>query len=155
MDNKSTFTRLGVFLLVLAVCLMAFGTVYAKEKKEIRIGAPIPVTGILSMLGLEQKWAYEQAVADINKEGGIFVKEYGKKLPVKLIIAEAESDPGKAVAAFENLVKVDKVDLMLSSQTGQLTMPTCIAAEKLKKYYHTTTIVTPHKSLLQVPSQRR
>ena len=143
MDNKSTFTRLGVFVLVLAVCLMAFGTVYAKEKKEIRIGAPIPVTGILSMLGLEQKWAYEQVVADVNKEGGIFVKEYGKKLPVKLIIADAESDPGKAVAAFEKLVKVDKVDLMLSSQTGQLTMPTCIAAEKLKKYYHTTTIVTP------------
>ena len=141
MDNKSTFTRLGVFLLVLAMCVMVFGTVYAKEKKEIRIGAPLPVTGILSMLGGEQKWAYELAVADINKEGGIFVKEYGKKLPVKLVVADAESDPSKAVAAFEKLVKVDKVDLMLSSQTGHLCMPTSVAAEKFKIYYHATTMV--------------
>jgi branched-chain amino acid transport system substrate-binding protein len=111
----------------------------AKEKKEIVIGAPIPVTGPFAALGKEQKWAYEKAVSDINKEGGIFVKEYGKKLPVKLIVADAESNPGKAVTAFEKLVKVDKVDLMLSSQVLPLVLPTAAAAEKLKIYYHATT----------------
>jgi branched-chain amino acid transport system substrate-binding protein len=56
-------------------------------------------------VGIEQRWAYETAVADINKAGGIMVKEYGKKLPVKLVVADDESDPGKAAAAVERHVK--------------------------------------------------
>jgi len=143
MLNQRSFLRIGIVLFSMVFILASFGTVFAKEKKEILIGAPIPVTGIFSMIGLEQKWAYEQAVADINKKGGIFVKEYGKKLPVKLIIADAESDPGKAVAAVERLVKLKKVDLLLSSQTSPLVLPTCVAAEKLKTYYHTTTCLPP------------
>lgn len=143
MGLKSSSKLLGLFLLFSALCLLLTGQAMAKEKTEILIGAPIPVTGILSMIGLEQKWAYEQAVADINEEGGIFVKEYGKKLPVKLVIADAESDPGKAVAAVERLVRIDKVDMLLSSQTSPLVIPTCVAAEKLKVFYHTTTCLSP------------
>lgn len=133
-NKRARIIYLGLFLFLVITC-----TVQAKEKKEILIGAPIPVTGILSMIGLEQKWAYEQAFAECNKQGGIYVKEYGKKLPVKLIVEDAESDPGKAVAAVERLIKIDKVDLLLSSQTSNLVIPTCIAAEKLKTFYHTTT----------------
>ena len=119
------------------------GVVWAADRTEIRIGTPLPVTGILAGGTLEQKWAYEQAVADINKEGGIFVKQYGKKLPVKLIIADAESDPGKAVAATERLIKVDKVDVILSGFTTNHVIPTCMTADKYKKYYHATTCLIP------------
>jgi len=139
MRLESSNRWVWILVLIFAVCLVASGNIQAKEKKEIIIGAPIPLTGPFAALGKEQKWAYVQAVKDINKKGGIFVKEYGKKLPVKLIIADAESNPGKAVAAFEKLVKVDKVDLMLSSQVLPLVLPTAGAAEKLKIYYHTTT----------------
>jgi branched-chain amino acid transport system substrate-binding protein len=92
------------------------------------------------MEGNEQKWAYDQAIKDLNAKGGIFVKQYKKKLPVRLVVADAESDPGKAAAAVERLVKVDKVDLLLSSFTTNLVLPTCVAADKLKKYYHATTL---------------
>ena len=143
MRLKSSFKLFGLLLLISIVCLVLSGPAVAKEREEIRIGAPIPVTGILSMIGLEQKWAYEQAFADINRKGGIYVKEYGKKLPVKLIIADAESDPGKAVAAVERLVRIDKVDMLLSSQTSPLVIPTSVAAEKLKVFYHTTTCLPP------------
>jgi len=139
MRPRSSNKWVWILVLIFAVCLMASGNVQAKEKKEIVIGAPIPLTGPFAALGKEQKWAYVQAVKDINKKGGIFVKEYGKKLPVKLIIADAESNPGKAVSAFEKLVKVNKVDLMLSSQVLPMVLPTAAAAEKLKIYYHTTT----------------
>ena len=143
MKAKSGFAKFGLGFLVLAILVLFSGAVYAADKTEIRIGAPLPVTGILAGGALEQKWAYEQAVADINKKGGIYVKEYGKKLPVKLIIADAESDPGKAVAATERLIKVDKVDALLSAFTTNHVIPTCMTADKYKKYYHATTCLVP------------
>jgi branched-chain amino acid transport system substrate-binding protein len=111
----------------------------AADKKEIVIGTPLPVTGVASQEALEEKWAYEEAVADINAKGGILVKQYNKKLPVKLVVADIESDPGKAAGAVERLVKVDKVDLLLSSFAANFVMPTAMAAEKFKIYYHGNT----------------
>ena len=95
MKYKMAFRWVGLSFLFLAICLMTLSTAWGAEKKEIVIGSPLPLTGGLGMAALEEKWAYEQAVSEINKAGGIFVKEYGKKLRVKLILADAESDPGK------------------------------------------------------------
>ena len=119
--------------------------VLAKEaKKEIVIGTNLPLTGILAMAGAEQQWAYQSAVNDVNKAGGILVKEYGKKLPVRLIVADDESDPGKAAAAVERLIKLDKVDLLLGGFAAPFgVIPGCITAEKYKKYYHTTICLIP------------
>ena len=134
----------GAFLLLLVLCLLPLGTVSAKEKKEILIGTNLPMTGILAMVGIEQKWAYEQAVADVNKAGGIFIKEYKKKLPVKLIVADDESDPGKAAAVVERMIKMDKVDLLLGGFAAPFgVIPGCVTAEKYKKYYHTSICLIP------------
>ena len=143
MKSKQIFTILGFIFLVLAICSMSFGPVNAADKKEILIGTHLSMTGMLAMSGSEQRWSYEQAVADVNKNGGIFVKEYGRKLPVKLIVADDESDPGKAAAAVEKLIKLQKVDLILSGHSTPLTIPSMITSEKYKKYYHGTTCLIP------------
>lgn len=143
MMKRRFVRRFGLSLLFLAVCLVSFTGASAAERTEILIGAPLSLTGILAMDGEEQGWAYEQAANDINKNGGIFVKEYGKKLPVKLVFADDESASGKAAAAVERLIKVDKVDLLLSTHSTPLILPTCVTAEKYKKYYHATTIWPP------------
>ena len=142
MTRKSTFTLLGLCVVIPIAIMVAFGTVYAKEKKEILIGTNVSLTGIMAMVGAEQRWGYEQAVADINEKGGIYVKEYGKKLPVKLIFADDESDPGKAAAAVERLIKINKVDMMLGTTVTTQVIPSAITAEKYKKYYHATTCLT-------------
>jgi branched-chain amino acid transport system substrate-binding protein len=115
-----------------------------KEKKEILIGTNLPLTGILAGAGIEQRWAYQTAVDDLNKAGGIFVKEYGKKLPVRLIVADDASDPGKAAAAVERLIKQKKVDLLLGGFAAPFgVIPGCITAEKYRKYYHTSICLIP------------
>jgi branched-chain amino acid transport system substrate-binding protein len=109
----------------------------ATAKDEILIGTHNPLSGIGALPGAEQKWAYAQAVQDINRQGGIYVKEYDQKLKVRLITIDDESDPGKAAAATERLIKRYKVDLMLSGQVGAMgTLPGMITAEKFKTYYH-------------------
>jgi ABC-type branched-subunit amino acid transport system substrate-binding protein len=114
-------------IFVSAMMLCPVKTVLAADKNEIVVGATLPLTGMLSMMGSEQKWAYEQAVADLNATGGIYVREFNKKLPVKLIVADNETDAGKAVAAVERLIKIDKVNFLLSDSTLPLVMPTAVA----------------------------
>lgn len=141
---KGKFTWYAVSLILILLAIMTAGAAFAKEKKEILIGTNLPMTGILAAAGVEQKWAYEQAVEDINKKGGIFVKEYGKKIPVKLIVADDESDPGKAAAVVERMIKMDKVDLLLGGFAAPFgVIPGCMTAEKYKKYYHTTICLIP------------
>ncbi len=143
MSYKSAFLRVSVVLVFVVLCVVALGTVQAAEKKEIVVGSSICLTGPQAAPGADLKWAYEQAVADINKAGGIPVKEYGKKLPVKLVIADDESDAGKAAAAVEKLIKLDKVDLLLPSHSTPLVIANCITAEKYKKYLHGTACIIP------------
>ena len=115
-----------------------------QAKKEIIVGGDLPMSGALAMIGPERKWAYEQAVKDINKRGGIYVKEYGKKLPVRLVVVDDESDPGKAAAAIERLIKRTKADLLLSGETGpHAAIPGLVTAEKYRRYFHATTIWIP------------
>ena len=130
---------IGLFLTAFLAVLCVSAGLQAADKKEIVIGTPLPVTGIASQEGNEERWAYEEAVADLNAKGGIFVKQYNKKLPVKLVVADIESDPGKAAAAVERLVKIDRCDLLLSSFAANFVMPTAVAAEKFKIYYHGNT----------------
>ena len=132
-------------VLVLSLLLVGFGErVMAKERTEIVIGTNLPMTGVLAGAGREQKWSYEQAVNDINAQGGIFVKEYGKKLPVKLVVADDESNAGKAGKAVERLIKVDRVDMLLGGFAAPFgVIPGCITAEKFKRYYHTSICLVP------------
>lgn len=129
------------FLMLIVTGLLCWPVnIQAESKEEILIGAVVPLTGILAANGNEQTWFYKQAVKDINAEGGIFVKEYNAKLPVKLIVADAESDAGKAVAAAERLIKVENINFLLPACDAIMNLPVAVAAEKFKTYFHAATI---------------
>jgi len=41
------------------------------------------------------------AAAKFNKDGGVFVKQYGKKIPLEISILDMETNPEKAIARAE------------------------------------------------------
>lgn len=129
--------------LQLIFCLLSSVPALPDKPEAIIIGANNSLTGILSVDAEEQKWAYEQAVSDINAAGGIYVKAFEKKLPVKLIIEDDGSDPGTAALAIEKLINYHKADLLLSTYTTALVVPSCVVAEKYRKYYHANTAFGP------------
>jgi branched-chain amino acid transport system substrate-binding protein len=71
--------------------------------KTIKIGILISFTGPDGMVGKPAKDGYELAVETINKDGGVYIKEYGKKIPLELSIMDMETNPEKAVARAEAL----------------------------------------------------
>jgi len=77
--------------------------------QTIPVGACISMSGPYSNLGGQAKAGYEIATEEINQAGGVFVKEYGKKIPLELIIQDTESVPMKAVSSMEWLYTSKKV----------------------------------------------
>jgi len=51
----------------------------------------------------------------VNADGGIYVAEYGKNLPVEYIIYDDASDVGTMVRLTEKLILEDEIDILFSS----------------------------------------
>lgn len=96
--------------LALAFGLGVFGAQAAHAQDTILIGAPLALTGALADEGRKQQVAYELWLERINAAGGISVK--GKKLPVKLVYYDYQTDEKRAQQLAERLINVDKVQVM-------------------------------------------
>jgi len=78
------------------------------------------------MLRFMQEWAKV-----VNEDGGIFLKEFNKSVPIELIIYDDESKPPKSVELYEKLNAVDNVHVFLGPSTSPITMAASAVAEKL------------------------
>jgi branched-chain amino acid transport system substrate-binding protein len=118
MDHWPKVLRLA-FCVALSTLFVAFFLTFplsghAKEKDKILIGCAISLSGPYAPgAAMTQIPNYKMWVEEVNAKGGIFVKQYGKRLPVELIIYDDKSDIGTAVKLVEKLVLQDKVDLLL------------------------------------------
>jgi len=108
------------------------------EKTEILVGAVNSLTGLNVMTGNQEKWAYEQAVFDINEQGGVYVEELGKNLPMRLVFRDDKSTAAGGAEAMEKLIKLDKVDLAMSSNITPINIAAATVAEKYKVYFSIT-----------------
>jgi branched-chain amino acid transport system substrate-binding protein len=94
---------------VLAVSLGLIGCAAPAEEEEeeaptsIKIGALLSLSGFDAGSGGPIKQGYELAVADINEDGGVYVEQYDKKIPLELLVRDGESDAAKTVARAEEL----------------------------------------------------
>ena len=81
---------------------------------QILIGGVIPQTGMAASFG-QGAWGLQAAVDDLNAQGGIMVKEFNRRIPVKLTILDSQSDTAKIGTLAESLVLTDKVNFLVSS----------------------------------------
>lgn len=97
--------------------VLAFLT--AGAEAQVRIGLSAPLTGPDAVFGQGMRAAAEQAVADLNRAGGI----NGQRLA--LVVADDAGDPKQGVAVAKKFA-VDKVTLVvgpLGSATAAMAMP--------------------------------
>jgi len=82
-------------------------------KDKIVVGMARPLSGPLAVIGDSAfKPVYETWVEEVNADGGIHVEEYGKKLPIELVIYDDKSDVGTMTRLTEKLIVEDKVDFL-------------------------------------------
>jgi len=113
--SRHVLAPLHAALAIVALAVVAVaGVGHAQQPPtEIRIGGTVslsgPYQGIVGPFGkLAEAWAER-----VNAGGGIFLKEYNRALPVKLVMYDDKSEPTTALSLYERLATVDKVDLFI------------------------------------------
>jgi len=92
----------------------------AAGPKEIVLGTALPLTGGSSREGGLMKKGYDLAIKELNDAGGIMVKEFNRKIPVRLISYDDKTDNTTSVSLYEKLATEDKVDAFLGGYSTPL-----------------------------------
>jgi len=122
MKKKVLFGVTALILVALVVPLVTACPAAAPEKEKIVVGMSRPLSGpnqAVSDAGFRP--VYETWVNEVNADGGIYIAEYGKKLPIELKIYDDESDITKMVQNTEKLILEDEVDFLWPT-CGDITM---------------------------------
>lgn len=129
---SNLFVGLSVLMLMSAGPMEASG---ASAPETIKVGAVVSLSGAFGSQGPEQRLGYQMAVDDVNKEGGVAVKEFNKKIPLELITMDDESDPVKLVSRLETLYTTNKVVAYLGGFGSPMHAAGAAIAEKNKVPY--------------------
>src|ERR1700759_4354732 len=97
------------------------GTLYASSCRYASIS--MPVNSALKL------WADLK-----NADGGVYVKAFGKKLPVKLVAYDDQSNTATASTLYNQLITQDKVDLLVADSGSVLTAPAVAIARDHKMF---------------------
>jgi branched-chain amino acid transport system substrate-binding protein len=74
----------------------------------IKLGSVLPLTGPASVGGFWVKQGYEIAVKHINADGGVFVKEFNKKIPLESSIRIMSPIPERPPSGWRNSIPLIK-----------------------------------------------
>jgi branched-chain amino acid transport system substrate-binding protein len=102
----------------------------AAARDYVLIGYTDPSTGPLAGLGEATPWVNERVTKQIEKMGGVYIKELKKKVPVRFKVVDTESSPTKAADVASRLILNDKIDLMLTMYTPDVVNPVSAVCER-------------------------
>jgi branched-chain amino acid transport system substrate-binding protein len=95
-----------------------------------KVGVVTELSGDLATGGNVTKRGYDLWAQEVNAKGGIEIK--GKKYPVKLFYADAQSNPAAGAAAAERLITQEHVDFILGPYSSGVTLAVAPVVEKYK-----------------------
>jgi len=127
---------IAIVVVIVAAALVAYYYSTAPRpvtqvKETIEVGSYQSFTGVDAANGIEIVWVLQKAVEDTNKEGGVYVAEYGRKLPLRLTILDDASSPSVAAECVEKLINYYHVDFIIG---GHDTKINTAAMQQAKKY---------------------
>src|SRR5215468_9062703 len=128
------FRRLvsAVVGMIIAACIASVG-IAAPSGSPIRIGSTLALTGPLAATGQIHKLVGEIYVEQLNAGNGLLGR------PVEWIVKDDQSKPDVARALYEQLITVDKVDLLMGPYaTGNILSAMGVAQRYNKMLVHHT-----------------
>jgi branched-chain amino acid transport system substrate-binding protein len=136
-DNMNRFRIAAALALSLVVALPQ---ALAQSGAPIRIGMTLALTGPIAAPGAIQKVATEVFIEDLNRRGGLL----GRK--VELILKDDQSKPDVARTLYEQLVTVDKVDLIMGPYGTASILSAMAVAQRYNKILLHNSFGTPRQA---------
>ncbi len=107
-------------LLSLGVAVPAFAQAPVAPA-EIKVGHLHAGSGPYASISMPVYLGLKLWVDQTNAEGGVFVKAFGKKIPLKLLSYDDQSSTATAATLYNQLITQDKVHLLVSDSGSVLT----------------------------------
>jgi branched-chain amino acid transport system substrate-binding protein len=122
-------------LLALAM-LCAAAPAYAQPAApaEIKIGALYASSGPYASISMPVLDAFKLWVDQANATGGVEVKAFGKKIPIKIIAYDDQSSTATAATLYNQLITQDHVDLLVADSGSVLTSVGVPIAKEHKQF---------------------
>lgn len=119
---KSGITRVFVLAATMALALFSVGgTVQAAPPSVITIGTLYAGSGNFAASSQPEYSGLQYWVNQTNANGGVFVKAYGRKIHVKLVSYDDQSDTNTAATLYTQLITQDRVNILVSDFGSVLT----------------------------------
>jgi branched-chain amino acid transport system substrate-binding protein len=93
----------------------------ADAPKEIKIGTLYASSGPFAAISMPVNYGLKLWAEQKNAEGGVMVKPFNKKIPVRLIAYDDQSSSATAATLYNQLITRDKVDILVSDSGSVLT----------------------------------
>ena len=106
----------GLIAVLMIVAFMIPVSVHAAAAKDkIRVGWVTSLSGVNAPgVMVTSGNVYKMWVEEVNAKGGLYIKEYGKRLPLDVVMYDDKSDIGTMTKLLEKAIVEDKVDLIFS-----------------------------------------
>ncbi len=128
-----SYRTLSSIVIACFICLSFTFNSYAKLgscNDPILLGTTISETGPFSTLADKWRNMTEVFAEEMNKTGGVFVKNCNKKIPIKFVIYDDQSVPATAVSLYEKMATVDNVDFFVGPDWSSMGGPVPPLADK-------------------------
>ncbi|HKN35548.1 MAG TPA: amino acid ABC transporter substrate-binding protein [Terriglobales bacterium] len=116
--------RQKVWIWAVAVALVVSFSLGCTRNKaggnSIKVGVVLPITGREAKPGQYQREGIDLAIKQINQNGGVMVKELGKKLPLQEVFYDDSSDQAKSASLAERAMSSDEVIAVLGAYSTAL-----------------------------------
>jgi branched-chain amino acid transport system substrate-binding protein len=93
----------------------------AKAPAVIKIGTLYASSGTFPAISMPVYDGLKLWVDEMNAKGGAYVKPYHKKIPIKLIAYDDQSNTATAATLYNELITQDKVDILVADSGSVLT----------------------------------
>jgi len=133
MNRMKLFSRTTALSIVFALlCSLLFSTsIMAKD--TIVFGGARSLTGDNAVYDGYFGVIYRLWAEEVNARGGIYVRDYGKKLKIDLKIYDDKSDMATMTRLMEKLIQEDKVDFLLAPNSTSFLYAGSVIADKYKR----------------------
>jgi len=128
--------KIILITVALFICSLTlnFGSAIAQEKKPIKIGVPMTLSGMAAQVGVD------------NRNGIVLAAKHKKTIlgrPIELLIEDEEGKPEVGVRKAEKMVYKDGVVALLGVAFSGVGLAIAEAADKMKIPFLTTNVMTP------------
>jgi branched-chain amino acid transport system substrate-binding protein len=130
---KKTVAALATGL-ALAIPSLVAPALAADAPAEIKIGTLYASSGRFASISMPVHSALKIWIDQKNAEGGVYVKAFDKKIPIKLVAYDDQSNTATASTLYNQLITQDKVDILVADSGSVLTAPAVTIARDHKMF---------------------